>query len=95
MEYWVYLLRCRDDSLYCGVTTDLARRLREHNQGRGAKYTSGRVPVSLARAWRVNSRSEALRLEAGIKKCSRKKKEELIRSADSVRSLGFPFPQTG
>lgn len=87
MGYWVYLARCRDNSLYCGSTTDLVRRLEEHNQGRGAKYTAGRAPVSLAQTWQVESWSDALRLEAVIKKCSRKDKETLVRDGASIYKL--------
>ena len=51
--WYVYLLRCADATLYCGVTTDMERRLREHNAGsRGAKYTRARRPVELVAAWR-------------------------------------------
>lgn len=99
MGSWVYLVRCRDDSLYCGSTTDVVRRLREHNQGRGAKYTAGRTPVSLAQAWQVESWSDALRLEAVIKKCSRKGKEALALDGtgiyELVRREALPCPKLG
>ncbi|TAM75777.1 GIY-YIG nuclease family protein [bacterium] len=71
---YVYLLRCRDGSLYAGWTTDLIRRLRVHAAGRGARYTRSRLPVALAASWEVADRSEAMRLEARIKRLSRAKK---------------------
>ena len=69
----VYLLRCADGSLYCGVTTDVERRLAMHNGQLpgGAKYTRSRRPVCLAACRRGLSRSEALRLEAKIKRLPR------------------------
>src|SRR5688500_3903935 len=58
--HYVYLLRCADDSLYCGETPDLTTRERDHNEGRGGSYTSQRRPVRIVRAERFDSRSEAL-----------------------------------
>jgi putative endonuclease len=79
MAKWhVYLLRCGDDSLYAGVTTDLGRRLREHAAGTGAKYTRARLPVRLAWSVRVPSRSAALKREAAIRRLSRKEKLTLV-----------------
>ena len=63
MRAWVYLLRCADGSLYCGWTTDVDRRLREHNAGTASRYTRPRTPVALAAAWEVQGgRSAALML---------------------------------
>ena len=68
-QWAVYLLRCSDNSFYCGVTNDINRRLTEHNTSkRGAKYTRSRRPVQLIGFKRVGSRSEAQSLEARIKK---------------------------
>lgn len=78
-EWFVYLMRCNDGSLYCGVTTDLARREREHNQSaKGAKYTRVRRPVTLAYQQSAVSRSEACKLEAKMKKLSKSAKEALV-----------------
>ncbi|BBD09142.1 GIY-YIG nuclease family protein [Desulfovibrio ferrophilus] len=63
----VYLLRCADDTLYCGITTDIERRLREHNAGTGAKYTRSRTPVVLAASARFEDRSVASRIEYAVK----------------------------
>jgi len=71
MSWHVYLLTCADGTLYCGVTTDLARRLAEHNAGRaggGAKYTRARLPVELAASAPRADKSSALRLELAVKK---------------------------
>jgi putative endonuclease len=77
--YHVYIITCADGSLYTGITTDVERRLREHNSAaRGAKYTRSRRPVKLAVSWSVSDRSSALREEARIKRLTRKQKLELI-----------------
>jgi putative endonuclease len=75
---YVYLLRCADGTLYCGWSTDLQRRLREHEAGRASRYTRSRLPVDLAWSSEVASRSEALREEARIKGLSTAAKRALI-----------------
>ena len=79
-RWYVYILQCADSTLYTGVTTDLQRRLQEHNQSKrlGAKYTRVRRPVSLVYQERAESRSGACKREAAIKKLSRKAKQQLI-----------------
>lgn len=79
-NYFVYILLCSDQTFYTGYTTDLERRLAEHNVGKGAKYTRGRRPVQLLASWSFPSLSQALRVEAAIKKRSRKEKEDLVKS---------------
>ena len=74
MAWYVYMLRCGDGSLYTGSTTDVARRLREHQNGTGAKYTRTRPPVTLAYTEEAPDRSAAQRREAAIKKLPRKRK---------------------
>ena len=81
---YVYLLRCSDGTLYCGWTTDLSRRLRTHNSGRGAKYTRSRLPVELVYQEAYEDRHEALSREWQIKQMSRVEKEALI--AEGTRS---------
>ena len=76
--WWVYVLRCADGSLYTGITTDLDRRLAEHNAGRAAKYTRTRRPVELAWCESASDRSAASCREAAIKKLSRHAKAMLI-----------------
>jgi predicted GIY-YIG superfamily endonuclease len=78
MPWHVYLLRCGDDTLYAGVTNDLPSRLAAHRCGKGAKYTRGRGPLTLAWKKRVKGRSAALKLEARMKKLRRREKLALI-----------------
>ncbi len=75
---YVYLLLCADESLYCGWTTDLDRRLQEHRAGSASRYTRSRLPVELAWSVQVSSRPEALREEARIKCLTRAEKLELV-----------------
>ena len=76
---YVYLLRCADDSFYCGWTTDLARRLAAHQAGTASRYTRSRRPVELAAVFAVVDRSAALRQEAHIKRLPREAKLRLVR----------------
>jgi len=79
---WVcYILRCADDTLYCGVTVDLEKRIASHDQGTAAKYTRARGPVTLAYAENCADRSAALKREMEIKKLRRSEKLALIESA--------------
>jgi putative endonuclease len=70
----VYLVRCSDGSLYCGISNDVEKRVLSHNEGKGAKYTRSRLPVELVYVEEVGSRSEALRREIEIKKMTRRRK---------------------
>ncbi|HET7649847.1 MAG TPA: GIY-YIG nuclease family protein [Gammaproteobacteria bacterium] len=77
--YFVYILECRGGRLYTGITTDLARRLDEHRGGRrGARFTRAHPPAILLAAQRVSNRSEALKLEAVIKRLPRAHKLEWV-----------------
>jgi putative endonuclease len=75
---FVYLLRCADGSLYCGWSTDVARRVDEHNAGVASRYTRSRLPVEQVAVFEVADRSAALREEARIKRLSRAAKLRLI-----------------
>ncbi len=79
---YTYLLRCADATFYCGWTNDLIKRLRAHNSGCGAKYTKPRRPVVLAYYEEFETKEEAMRREAAIKKLSRKEKEALVREGN-------------
>lgn len=70
-EYFVYLLECKDGTLYTGITNNLQRRIAQHNAGKGAIYTRGRRPVKLLKSFAYLNKSEALKLECKIKKLSR------------------------
>jgi putative endonuclease len=77
-DAWVYLLRCSDDSLYTGWTSDLERRLARHRSGLASKYTASRLPVELAISIPMSDRTSARREEARIKRLSRSQKLKLI-----------------
>ena len=77
-QWCVYILKCGDGSLYTGITNDLPNRLRMHRNGRGAKYTKGRGPLSLHYMQPCDSKSDALRRELEIKSFSTIKKRELL-----------------
>lgn len=78
MKAWfVYVLECKDGTLYTGITDNVEKRMAMHNAGKGARYTKGRTPVVLRFVEEVMGRSEALKREAEIKKMSRKAKIEL------------------
>ncbi len=83
----VYLLRCSDGTLYAGATADLARRVRQHQAGRAARYTRARLPVALVWSERAGDRSAALRREAALKRLTRAEKLALVRGP-SARSRG-------
>ena len=78
---FVYLLRCRDDSLYAGAAKNLAARVREHLRGRASRYTRSRLPVELAWSCEVTTWSEALREERRIKRLCRRAKQALVAAA--------------
>lgn len=77
---WVYLLRCNDDSLYCGWTVDLQRRVAAHQAGTASRYTRSRLPVTVALAMPMQDKSAARREEARIKRLPREDKLALIES---------------
>lgn len=81
-QWVVYILECRDGTLYTGITDDLERRLRAHNQGKGAKYTRGRGPVTLRYQEQCADHSAALRRERAIKRLTRGEKWMLIGNND-------------
>ena len=77
-ENYTYILRCADGTYYCGWTNNLDRRLKAHNEGKGAKYTRSRRPGALVYYEAFSTKEEAMRREYEIKQLPRKKKEELI-----------------
>ena len=81
--YYCYVLRCADGTLYTDVTTDLVRRLEEHNKGKGSRYTASRRPVRLVWKDEFPNRSLAQRREAEIKRWSRGQKEIMIKARAS------------
>jgi putative endonuclease len=77
-DWYVYLARCSDSSYYCGITTDVEKRISTHNRKKGAKYTASRTPITLIDSVRVRNKSEALQVEAFIKKLHRAIKPKAI-----------------
>ncbi|WP_102273324.1 GIY-YIG nuclease family protein [Cytobacillus massiliigabonensis] len=77
-HHYFYVLHCKDNSLYAGYTNNLDRRVKLHNEGKGAKYTRGRGPVKLVFSKSYDNKSEALKAEYEFKQWSRKKKEDFL-----------------
>ncbi len=75
---YTYVLRCGDGSLYTGWTNDIEKRLKAHNEGRGAKYTKGRSPVKLVYVEQFATKEEAMKREYAIKHMTRREKEKLL-----------------
>ncbi len=92
MEYYVYIVRCEDGSLYTGITTDLARRMAEHlsQEAPGAKYTRTRKVARLEVAWRAPDRSQASVLEYKVKGLRRSAKLRLIEEPRRADEVAFP-----
>ena len=81
-ENVAYLVLCRDNTLYCGWTNDLDKRVKAHNEGKGAKYTKSRRPVRLAYSEEYGTRKEAMKRECAIKRMTRQEKLELIKKGN-------------
>ena len=82
-DHYVYVLQCADDTLYTGYTTDVTRRVAEHDAGEGAKYTRGRTPVELVHVEQFDSKSAAMSREYEIKQLSASRKETLVENNES------------
>ncbi|MDD5166018.1 MAG: GIY-YIG nuclease family protein [Candidatus Omnitrophica bacterium] len=78
MPWHVYIVECHDETLYTGITTDISRRIAEHNAKKGAFYTKNKTPVKLVHQEAMASQSEARKREAAIKRLKRSEKLELI-----------------
>jgi putative endonuclease len=83
----VYLARCADGSLYCGIARDVAARIALHDAGRGARYTRGRGPLVVVLTRRCPNKGLALRLEHAIKRLERTDKERLVRSPSRLTAM--------
>lgn len=81
IKWFIYLVRCHNGHLYTGISTDVARRFAAHQVGKGAKYLRGKGPLELVYQQKIGSRSEALKIEAAVKKMSKKAKENMIQGA--------------
>jgi putative endonuclease len=91
-EAWVYMLRCRDGSLYTGWTNDLQRRLARHADGTASRYTASRLPVELAAVWPMPDRSAAMCEEARIKRLRRRAKLALLNNSSLGPERDRPRP---
>jgi putative endonuclease len=80
MKHYVYILKCADGTLYTGVTKNIEKRLAQHNSGRGARYTRGRLPLILVYSEKAGNIKSAMKQERRIRKLSRAQKLELIQS---------------
>lgn len=78
MSYWLYILRCGDNTLYTGIAADVDKRLELHRSGKGAKYTRGRSPLTVVYREELPDKSAALRRELAVKKLTREEKLALI-----------------
>ena len=86
--YFVYMLRCRGDVYYTGLTTDVARRYHLHLSGKGAKFTRSHPPQSIAAVWQCGDKTAAAKVEYAIKKhLTRAEKESLIAAPDTLREM--------
>ena len=83
MSWFLYIVQCSDQTLYTGITTDIPRRLKEHNTKKGAFYTKNKTPVELVYQESMLNRSEALKREKAIKKLTRQEKLELVSTEHS------------
>ena len=84
MIWFVYMLRCRDNSVYTGITNNLDKRIKAHMSGNGSKYLRGRLPVKLIYKEDFSNRSSASKREIAVKKLKKKEKELLIKSAKQL-----------
>lgn len=91
--YYLYVLRCTDDSLYTGIATDVKRRVSEHNNGKGAAYTRSRRPVTPLASWRFPNQSAALKAEAAFKRLNRAAKLNHAENQQSYRNSPYIKPE--
>lgn len=84
MTWYLYLVRCRDGSLYTGITTDVTRRIAAHRSNRGARRLRGRGPLELVYSHPLPDRSQAQRIEHRVKKLNREAKERLVRGESAL-----------
>ena len=86
-DWYLYIIRCHDGTLYTGTTTDVERRLAEHSAGKGARYLKGRSPLTLVLQHRIGDKGLALRAEARVKRLSRQNKEKLVSDPSSFEAF--------
>lgn len=82
--YFIYIVKCKDETYYTGYTTNIEKRIKAHNEGKGAKYTRSRLPVKLVYWEQYEEKTQALKREYAIKQLTRKQKQQLIRRSIDV-----------
>jgi putative endonuclease len=86
-DWYVYIVRCRDGSLYTGIATDVERRITDHQANKGSKYLRGRGPLKLVFKKQIGEKGRALRVERQVKRLPRYKKEALIKTGADIKAL--------
>lgn len=86
-DWYLYIVRCRDGSLYTGIATDVERRMADHLANKGAKYLRGRGPLKLVFTKKVGKKGRALKVEHQVKRLPRHKKETLIKTGAGIEAL--------
>jgi putative endonuclease len=87
VSWYVYVARCADGTLYCGIARDVASRIAAHDAGKGARYTRGRGPLTVLVTRMCRTQGKALRLEHAIKQLTRSEKEELVQAPTKIRAI--------
>lgn len=87
MTWYVYVARCADGSLYCGIARDVAARIAAHDAGKGARYTRGRGPLTVLVTRKCRSKGKALRIEYAIKQLTRPEKEALVVAPRAIATI--------
>jgi putative endonuclease len=95
MTWFLYLARCADGTLYCGIARDVVARIAQHDAGTGAKYTRGRGPLTVVLVRRCRDKGRALRLEHAVKQLSRAEKEALVTAPARLRRIVAALPSSG
>ena len=83
--WFLYIVECADGTFYTGISTDVERRVKQHNRGRGARYTASRAPVTCQAVWEFPDRVTALKAEVALKRAGRPRKEKLIETHQDYR----------
>lgn len=85
----MYIIRCKNKSLYTGVTTDLKRRFKEHQEGKGSKYLRGKTPLKLVFKKKIGEKGRALKIENAIKKLPKEKKEMFLKRKIKINEINI------
>ena len=86
-DWYVYIVKCRDGSLYTGIATDVERRLADHLANRGSKYLRGRAPLKLVFKKQIGEKGQALKVERKVKRLPRHKKKALVKTGKGIQKL--------